>query len=202
MKLISGVLHPMLMASYMSAILAFYMPEAFFPYPPEAIWRLVLVFFVLTAGFPAVLVMGLWLFTPIVSDLELSNRKERLFPFLTLIIFYMATAKFLVIDLELGVIVRVLLISSTVLIGVLLAINTRFKVSIHSAAIWSMAGYTTGLAIQYGLSEIMPVIYGSIISGGLVATSRLYLGYHRPVEVAVGSVLGFAYSLAVVFIFL
>jgi membrane-associated phospholipid phosphatase len=202
MTAVSAVLHPMLMASYMSAILALFMPEAYFPYPPEATWRLVLAFFILTAGFPAVLVIGLYLFTPLVTDLELSNRKERYLPFFILIFSYAIAARFLVIELELGVIVRILLLSSTLLIVILLAINTKFKISIHGSAMWSLTGYCTGLSIKYGIPEMLPMVYIGIIGGGLVATSRLYLGYHRPVEIWSGSILGFLYSIAVIYIFL
>lgn len=197
MKLISGIIHPLVMASYMSAILAYFMPEVYGGFAQDVVWRLVLAFAMMTALFPAMVVLGLWAWTPLVSDLELTDRKERLVPFLVLILFYSFTAYSLVFSLNLGHIVRLLLISAIVMVAIMVVINTRFKISIHSAAIWSLAGSCLGLAWKFPESGMMVAAYASIAAGGLIGTSRLYLGYHRPIEVWVGSMFGFFYSLSV-----
>jgi len=163
---------------------------------------LVLSLFFLTALFPSILVIMLKLLTPFISDLELSNRKERLLPFIILIIFYIGTGKWLVIDLQLGEIIKVLLFSGTGMIGMMFLISFKFKISIHSVAIWAIAGYTLSMAIKLSLPELKPIIFTAILAGGLIGTSRLYLGYHRPVEVWAGSVMGFVYSFVVVYVFL
>lgn len=202
MNAISAVFHPLMMTSYMAVLLAVFMPEAFIPYPEAAIWQLVLSFFILTALFPALFVFGLWMFTPLVTDLELTDRKERLVPFVVLILFYSLAAYFLVIMLELGPIIRVLLFSAIVMIAIMLVINTRFKISIHCSAAWALAGYALGLSVNYSLINILPMVFGTIVIGGLIGTSRLYLGCHKPAEVWLGTLLGFIYSFLVVLILL
>ncbi len=202
MKFISALFHPLLMGSYMSVLLAIYFPDAFGPYTQEMVWRLVIAFTLLTALFPALAVLGLWAFTPWVSDLELIDKKERSVPFFVLIFFYGVAAKFLVFDLSLGPIVRVLLIGAILMIALMVLINTRFKISIHCAAIWSLAGSAVGLAWKFPETQLMSAAIVSIICGGLIGTSRLYLGYHRPVEVWVGSLFGFYYSLGLVMLLL
>ncbi|MCP4460974.1 MAG: hypothetical protein GY816_23580 [Cytophagales bacterium] len=202
MKVISGLFHPLLMATYMSTILYLFVPEAFIPYPIDVVPRLVLSMFFLTALFPSIFVVLLKLLTPFISDLELSNRKERLLPFIILMVFYAGAGKWLVMDLQLGHIIKTLLFSGTGMIGLMFLINIKLKISIHSAAIWAIAGYTLSLAMKLSLPELNWVIFTTIIAGGLIGTSRLHLGYHRPMEVWTGSVLGFFYSFFMAYAFL
>jgi len=202
MQLISGIFHPLLMATYMSLILYLYVPEAFSPYPIEIVPKLVMSLFFLTALFPSIMVVLLKGLTPFISDLELSNRKERLLPFVILMIFYVGAGKWLVVDLQLGEIIRVLLFSGTGMIAIMFLINLKFKISIHSAAIWAIAGNLLGLAMKLSLPELKPLILLAIIAGGLIGTSRLYLGYHRPSEVWVGSIVGCIYSSSTTFFLL
>ena len=202
MQIISVVFHPLLMATYMSLILYLFVPEAFSPYPRQVVPKLVIYIFFLTALLPSILVVLLKLFTPIVSDLELSNRRERLLPFIILIIFYIGAGKWLVVDLQLGDIIKILLFSGTGLIGIMFLINLKFKISIHSAAIWAIAGYTLGMTTKLSLPELKYVIFSAIVAGGLIGTSRLYLGYHRPKEVWMGSLLGFFYCLSIGYLLL
>ena len=202
MQIISVVFHPLLMATYMSLILYLFVPEAFSPYPRQVVPKLVISIFFLTALLPSILVVLLKLFTPIVSDLELSNRRERLLPFIILIIFYIGAGKWLVVDLQLGDIIKILLFSGTGLIGIMFLINLKFKISIHSAAIWAIAGYTLGMTMKLSLPELKYVIFSAIVAGGLIGTSRLYLGYHRPKEVWMGSLLGFFYCLSIGYLLL
>ncbi len=202
MKLISGLFHPLLMAGYMSAILAMYFPEAYAPYPQSMAWRLVLAFVMMTALFPSMAVFGLYKFTSLVTDLELTDRKERLLPFIVLILFYVVAAQTLVFELDLGLIIRVLLFSATVMIGALLLINLKFKISIHAAAIWALAGNSAALCNKFLIIDLLTPTYAIVVIAGLVGTSRLYLGYHQPKEVWAGSAFGFLYSYAVVLLFL
>jgi membrane-associated phospholipid phosphatase len=197
MKIISGVFHPLLMAGYMSMILAMYFPEAYAPYPQEMAWRLVIAFVMLTAFFPSLAVLGLYMFTPFVSHLELTDRKERLLPFIVLLIFYIIAAKTLVLDLDLGWVIRVLILSASGLIACLFLINTRLKISIHAAAIWAIVGNTAALANKFQINDLLIPLYLMVIVAGWVGASRLYLGYHRPKEVWAGSIFGLVFSYVV-----
>lgn len=155
----------------------------------------------LTALFPSLSILGLWLFTPWVTDLELSNRKERFVPFLVFIGCYIMAAKLLVFDLNLGLIVKVLMLSATLMVAIMVAINTKFKISIHSAAIWSIAGATLALAWKFPESDLLVVSTVLILGAGITGTSRLFLGYHRPSEVWIGAIYGFLFNALPILIF-
>lgn len=202
MKFISGIFHPLLVIPYVAVLLAIYMPEAYGPFQTDVIWRIVAAFVVLTSVFPSLFVLVLWLSTPWVTDLELTNRKERILPFLVLIACYIFTAKLLVIDLSLGYIVQTLMISAIVMVAIMVLISLEFKISIHCAAIWSLAGTCFGLAWKFPLSGFFNIALIGMVCGGLIATSRLYLGYHTPREVWIGSVYGFFYSILAVALFI
>lgn len=200
MQIISVVFHPLLMTTYMSVILSCYVPEAFSPYSASIVPKLVLSIFFLTTLFPLMSIILLKLLTPLISDLKLSTRKERLLPFIIVIILYIGTSKWLIIDLQLSEIIRILLFLATGMIGLMCLINLKFKISTHSAAMWAIAGYALSMAIKLSLPELKSVIFIAVIIGGLVSTSRLYLGYHRPLEVWTGSIVGGGYSFLMVYI--
>ncbi|MEQ9231724.1 MAG: phosphatase PAP2 family protein, partial [Cyclobacteriaceae bacterium] len=80
--------------------------------------------------------------------------------------------------------------------------NLKFKISIHAAAIWAVAGNTAALCNKFLLNDMIALTYTIVVIAGLVGTSRLYLGYHQPKEVWAGSVFGFLFSYAAVLLFL
>ncbi len=196
MKGVSAVLHPLLMATYMSALIAFRIPELLGVTNPVVIPRLVLMIFVMTAVLPGIAVYVLSLLSH-VSDLELTSRKERLTPFLMIMLCYLAAIYLLVYRIELAPTFNIMLVSVTLLIALLLVITLKFKISIHGAAAWSAVGYLLGIIIRYEIHDLTWLVMLMFALAGLVSTSRLYLGYHRPVEVWSGALLGFSFAFVV-----
>ena len=196
MKMVSVVFHPLLIATYLSALILYQSPELFPRIQPQVAPQFILVVFLLTAALPGFSIFLLRSFKYI-SDMELMKRNERLVPF-TFILFYYAAACYLFIEkLEMGVLFSIVMISVTVLIFILLIITAKFKISIHSAAVWGSVGYLTGIHLVEGIPTNL-VFYFLLIAAGLTSTSRLYLGYHRPTEVWSGAIFGFSYSFIVV----
>ncbi|MEQ9402948.1 MAG: hypothetical protein RIM99_05135 [Cyclobacteriaceae bacterium] len=196
MKIISAIGHPLLMATYLSFILLLKAPELF-AIPIHAAWYFLLAIFLTTCLIPAFIIFSFRLFSK-VSSLELIDREERPIPFLFIFIWY-GVACFLFVDrLQLGAPFSTIIVSITILIGLLLITTRWFKISIHSTAIWSGAGIFSALTITYGV--VMPeIIFGSILLAGLTSTSRLYLGYHQPKEVWSGTILGFCFCFLAIY---
>ncbi|MEM6816078.1 MAG: phosphatase PAP2 family protein [Bacteroidota bacterium] len=199
MKLVSVVFHPLLIATYLIALLLYKAPELLPRIQPQVQLQFLMVILLITGVMPAFSIIILKTFKYI-SDLELLKRRERITPF-TFILFYYCIASYLFMEkLEMEFLFNMLITSSTLLIFILLLITVRFKISTHSAAIWSAVGYLTAIIITQGI-DVDWIYYLLVTLAGLTATSRLYLDCHTSKEVWSGTILGFGYSLLVVLIF-
>ncbi|MDH5609958.1 MAG: hypothetical protein OEY56_10800, partial [Cyclobacteriaceae bacterium] len=128
-------------------------------------------------------------------------RQERYLPFVSITLFYGATAYMFLHKIGLIPPLSVIMLASTSLIFILLVITFWFKISIHATAAWSFSGYLTALSItQPDMVFFVPLLL-SFPMAGLVATSRLWLGYHSPREIWAGIALGYGYSFMTVFVF-
>lgn len=180
------------MATYLSYVLFTQSPELFPRVIPQAVPQFVLVIFVTTCLMPALSIFLLRTFS-FISNLELTKRKERIRPFIFIAFYYAASSYLFAVKLNMGSIFMTIMGGVSLLIILLLIITTWFKISIHSAAIWSGVGFVSALTISLGVN-IGWYYYGLILAAGLISTSRLYLGYHQPKEVWSGAILGFMYS--------
>ena len=191
MKLVSGFCHPLLMASYISLILFFGAPELF-TYSTETFRILLIAVFLTTCFIPALGIYLLKIFSKI-SNLEITDRQERPLPFMSILIWYGFACYLFVWKLQVGSPFSTIILTVSILIGLLLIITKWFKISIHSTAIWGGIGILSALAISRGIM-IDSILLSAIILGGLTNSSRLYLEYHNPREVWYGSILGFVFT--------
>lgn len=199
MKIVSIVFHPLLMATYVCLLILIEAPELLPGIYPHATLHFLSLIFIVTAVMPALSILLLKSFRHI-SDLELEERKERVTPFLFILVYYGIACYLFSEKLHMEFLFNVVMISVTVLIFILLIITLKFKVSIHAAAIWGATGYLTAIIVSQGL-EVSGIYYAAIVVSGLTSTSRLYLGNHTPREVWSGSIIGFSYSLVTFLLF-
>lgn len=198
MKIVSVVFHPLLMATYLGTLLLYQTPELVTRIRPDAIPRFLLLVFLLTGLMPAFSVFLLKAFKYI-SSLEMSNRNERIVPFIFILVYYGIASYLFLVKLEISMLFMILMISSTLLILILTLITLKYKISIHAAAVWSFAGYLTGILVTYN-TNLGWIYYAIILAAGLTSTSRLYLGSHSEDEVWAGSILGFTYGYLTIFL--
>ncbi len=199
MKFISGLFHPLLLATYMLVILYLRAPHLIGPVSIDSIPTLIFAAFLTTCLIP-IFTIGILKLTSKVSNLELTNREERIMPFISITLFYTATTYIFITQFKIGIVLSVTLVTITALIFTLLIITNWFKISIHAAANWSTVGILTYLLVTEGDVFFYPLIYW-VLFAGLVSTSRLSLGYHRPSEIWIGSIYGFLFSFGGLMIF-
>lgn len=198
MKIISIIGHPLLMASYVSTILALNTPELL-GINPQVVHYFLLAVFLTTCLIPAISIFSLRFFTQI-SNLELTVREERPIPFLMILIWYSVTSYLFIFKLQLGKPFSLIIISVTVLIGILLLVTRWFKISIHATAAWASAGILAAIAILYGVLD-REILFLLILLAGLTSSSRLSMNYHTSREIWIGTVLGFIYGFTSVYLF-
>ena len=199
MKAISLICHPLLMASYVCYVLFIQAPELFPRVQSELIFHFIMVIAITTFVMPAISIYLLRTFRYI-SSLELGERKERIVPFIFIAVYYFITAYLFWEKLRMGPFFIAIISSAPVLILILLAVTTKFKISIHAAAIWFGVGILSSLVVFLGVS-LGIYLYIFILAAGLTSSSRLYLSAHSPREVWSGTVTGFLYGFAVIGVF-
>jgi hypothetical protein len=194
MRVISAVFHPLLMTTYTSVLLYLVMPSIFSPVPLHAIPFFLLAVFVSTFVMPAISILFMK-FTKRISSLELTNREERLLPFVTIACFYGVSCYLFYVKMNLTASFSNMMVTATVLIVLLLVISLAYKISIHAAAIWSLCGSMSALSVKYLDQSVLVYLVIVFLCAGITCTSRLYLNRHSPAQVWLGSVVGFFFCL-------
>ena len=190
-KLISIVLHPLLMTSYLFLILFLFLPVIFQPIQPSVAF--IGLIFVMTFVLPA-LNFIFFKVAGTIDNLAMPERRQRTLPFLFISILYCVVTFLFHWKVGVAGVTNLLMIISALV--VLSAIITLFyKISIHSAAIWGVIGILLPLHKSSNGSLLISIIV-LIIVAGLVMSSRLMLDAHTPREVLTGSLLGFGTGFA------
>lgn len=186
-SLISWVLHPLWTPLYLFGILVTSNPYLYMQ--PAVSWYMGVVLTVsVLASIASLLMMQR---SRGISDLEVSERKERFAPF-AVVLLYQGLALWTLTGLPAYIPAGwiALLTAQMVLLAVALLITTRFKASMHMMGITGAFGVLIFFNRQHalGLDTLLPL--GFLLAGG-VAWARLRIGVHSLPEVLVGSLLGF-----------
>lgn len=192
-RTISVIFHPLLMASYLTAIFVLVFPAALYPIKTEMQLSFLGLLFLLTFLLPAINI-ALFRVFGIISSFSMEERSERIRPFLLILILYGFFTYLLYSKsrLAIGDNLFNLIVIIDALVVASLVFTIFYKVSIHSLAIWGIVGIFLPLnkVVEDG-SMLIPTI-GALIIAGLVMSSRLQLNAHTPREVLTGALAGFA----------
>lgn len=128
----------------------------------------------------------------IIKDYHIRDSKERFMPFMMVLAFHASTwYLFQMEDLNLPTVVPNMILGGAVGIALSMAINTKWKISIHMLGMGSVLGLLLGLIMRYQVSLLIVVISVVLVSG-LVGYARLRLHAHTPGQVYAGFLLGIA----------
>jgi membrane-associated phospholipid phosphatase len=122
-------------------------------------------------------------------DLELTDRKERLVPYL---IFITANVicLFYLFKLQMPFWLLSMFVGISVALFAALCINFTWKISAHAMGVGGLLGAVMG-AVRIQMINPYFLFILIFIAGGLVATSRIILNKHTPMQVYAGFTLGF-----------
>jgi len=200
MYVVSLVVHPLLMPTFLILLLYYRAPIILAPISEQS-FRYLLFAIALTTGLIPMLSIISFKMSSMVGSIELENRRDRLGPFLFISIFYTITAFMFGLNDSINPLLTVIFATMTVNVVILAIITLRFKISIHAASVMGLVGMLVALAYKYPGSGLMAPIIVSFLSAGLVMTSRLYLNAHTPREVGLGAFVGFFVSWAGLLLF-
>lgn len=187
---VSWLLHPFAVPLYVLAVMLFadsYLSHLTGEVKTYLVWVVVLY----AAVIPA-LSIGFLRTLGFLDDLSISTRRSRLLPLAIGIVCYMLCA-ITVSRLASAGAVRQFVLAAACCEAFALAVTPFWKVSLHLTAMGGVTAMFYLLNIA-GMGHLFWALIASVLCSGLLASARLQLGAHTPLQVAVGFVGGFAVS--------
>ncbi len=181
------------MATYCSVLFYLFIPELYSPIPVRTIPYFIGAIVLTTFLVPFISIVFLKLSRRITS-LEVTNREERIFPFLSIFLFYAITTYMFHAQLHVPNVFVSIMVIITSLILIVTIISFRFKISVHSTAAWGVAGIFSAINMTTSQAgNLLWVLAVILFIAGITTSSRLYLGRHTPTESWFGIILGFVF---------
>ncbi|MCD8073273.1 MAG: phosphatase PAP2 family protein [Alistipes sp.] len=192
-RLISIVMNPLLMPFFGVLVLLYGTGLNYLPGKIKMYYILVVL---LNTCVVPVICIGLLHSIGVVKGVTLGSRRDRVLPLLITALSYVLCA-FMIKGLFGAVVVQRFLLAGAACITLAFIVTFYWKISIHMIA----AGGTLALVIfleHFGLGRFMPAVIAMVAGCGALASARMYLGAHTPLQVAAGFAGGFAVSLLVI----
>jgi len=127
----------------------------------------------------------------IVESIYMSSNRERIFPLLITAVFFYVGYYFLLQLRYVPSTITSFMFGSCLSVALALLVTVRWKISAHLVGIGGVCGAIVALFLLFGI-EIRPMLLILIAITAAVASSRLYLNEHNPLQVYSGFFLGFA----------
>jgi membrane-associated phospholipid phosphatase len=147
--------------------------------PTPKRWGYAAAYIVLAIGIPLFILLGM-LYRGIVSDLDVTQRHERLIPFVTALGGAAAACSYLYY-IEAPPLLLRFAVAHLAVMSLVFLITLYWKISVHSAGIAGVATFFSSM-IGLPLMAFAPIL--------LVSWSRVHLGRHTVGQVFAGGILG------------
>ena len=184
-KFISTILHPIVLPTLGVFLYFVFVSQSF----DKRLQLIVLgLVFALTYVVPVLLLLFLRNFG-FIKDFQVSTIKERRFPviFMILLLYFLGNTIIQIPTIRnLGILFYG---TSLSLICIYILFSVKLKSSLHLVSMGNMIGFFLIMTNINSLS-MLPIIILLILLSGILASSRLYLKAHTPVELLIGFFLG------------
>lgn len=191
-RIISYVFHPLLVGTYLFALMVYLLPAALYPINAGSQLLFLTLFFIITVVIPVCLLSFLKV-SGLIRSFQLESRQERIFPFLIILLLYGAFTYILTYQNKIGtddnVFKFLLIVDCLVLAGTL--ITLFYKVSMHAIGMMGLAGILIPLNKESENTLLLWITIGVVVLAGVVMSARLQLNAHTPRQVLVGALSGF-----------
>ena len=159
------------------------------------------ILFVMALGtfiFPLIM-MPILYYRNLVSNLQNASREERLIPHLIILILYIITFIYFA-RLPLSRVIHSYVLSVAIALFVLLILNLRYKVCIHTAALGGLTGLIIALIALFD-TPLQGILILTLLAGGISGSARLAIGANSSGEIYTGFLLGFGVVLTTVLVY-
>ena len=187
-RAISFILHPMLLSTY--ALVILFNLQVYFTVaiPLNAKWMIAILVFIITGLLPILLAV-LMSKLGIIRSLHMSEREERIWPFITTALLYYL-AYYLLNQLDLSPVFVRFMLGAFLAVAVGLVVSFFWKISIHMIGMGGLVGAFTGLSLRLMIDMPLLIVILILLSG-LTGFARLKLSAHHPLQVLAGFIAGF-----------
>lgn len=192
-RIVSIVLHPLLMTTYLFVLLMYFLPSILLPINPANYLVFLGFIFCFTFLLPA-LSIGVFRLSGSIKSVELPEQRERTIPFLFISVYYALAWYLFYIKVPINPVFIKLLLVTVILVVTATMLNFIVKLSIHSMAIWGTVGMLFWLNRAEANNPLLYPIIIIVILAGFVMSSRVYLNAHSMQETSVGAFTGFLVS--------
>jgi hypothetical protein len=203
---LSVVFHPLIITTYLFAILFLITPELAGVSALElpGLGSLLLLIFLNTFVAPTIIIYYFYRLG-IISTLHVDSLPERRLPYLASIIIYaIATYLFgwkLQPIAELAPQIAILLGSVTISLIIVAVVSLFWKISAHATGMGGAIGILTSLIIRFEEHLLLTPLLITILITGFLLSARLYLNAHTPAQIIAGFASGLVVSSATVYFF-
>lgn len=187
--LISVVFQPLLMPTLVFGLILFAVPQAT-SIPEEFKDRIYLLIVLSTLLIPMISIFGLRL-SGTLKSLHMPEVKDRRVPFVITTLFFLLTTWFLKQKTEFDPVLWLGMAVICVSVVMLTAVSFFWKMSAHMTGLGGLLAVVLVLGQKFPAFEVLYPLLGVLVLCGIVASARLYLQAHRPLEVYVGLAAGF-----------
>jgi hypothetical protein len=195
--IISHIFHPLIMPSL--GLLLLLNSGSYLSLLDPAVKRAIMFVMVLgTLVFPLMMLPILY-YRKLVSSYKSATREERLVPQAIILVLYIITFVYFK-KLPLSRVIHAYVLSTVLVLLLVMLLNIRFKICVHSAAIGGLTGLIIALIFLYE-SPMQGVLMLSLLAAGLTGSSRLAIGTNRAWEVLAGYMLGVCVVLGTILIY-
>ncbi|MCK5337689.1 MAG: hypothetical protein KAJ50_02715 [Bacteroidales bacterium] len=187
-KVISVIFHPLLIPTYLIAVLINLNVFFALMIPDEAKWKIIILVLITSAIFPLIILYGMYRLK-LVKSLLIDSREERLYPYIATSIFFFVSC-YMVWQINISPVYYYCLLGASILAVLTLLINIFWKISAHTVSMGGVLGILIGLQTVL-LIDIMWLIVIIILISGIVGFARLRAGTHTQAQIYTGYILGF-----------
>lgn len=211
-RIISAIFHPLLMPTYMLALLLIVNPYLFgVSGLGDMVSRLLLIRIFLSTFFIPIIAISMMKLTGLAKTYELLDRQERIGPYIITGIFYIWMFRNFLDNPQIPTAYTSFMLGCTIALFLAFFINIFSRISAHTVGMGALVGMVLITLWQFSYDtftlgnwnlNMKPVLIVTILAAGLVGTARQILHKYEPSDLYGGYMVGlFAQIIALRFLF-
>lgn len=211
-RIVSAIFHPLLMPTYMLALLLTVNPYLFgVSGLSDVVSQLLLLRIFLSTFFIPIIAISMLKLTGLAQTYELLDRRERIGPYIITGIFYLWMFRNFLQNPQIPTAYTTFMLGCTIALFVAFFINIFSRISAHTVGMGALVGMVLITLWQFSYDtfrlgswdlNMKPVLIVTILLAGLVGTARLSLHKYEITDLYGGYIIGlFAQFIALRFLF-